>query len=168
LQHPVKAILALLALLLGNAAAAQDVVSGAASVVNADILGFEGGQRVILWGVDAPERTQPCLINGTEWSCYELAGRQLATLISGGEVTCTLTGEPDPFRRRFGICVAGGVDVNAEMVRSGMALAYVEQTDDYAAAEAEAKAAQVGLWQPGSQFLEPWIHREVESDNSVR
>lgn len=148
--------------------AQSETVSGPASVVNADILGFEGGQRVILWGVDAPEPGQTCTVNGSEWSCFDVAMRQLAELTAGGEVTCTLVGEPDPYRRRYGKCEAAGADINAEMVRSGLALAYLDQADDYAGAEGEAKAAQLGLWQAGSEFLEPWIHRTMENDSDVR
>ena len=105
-----------------------------ARVLDADVI-IVGKQRVILWGVDAPERGQTCVLSGKPWGCYDAAKRKLELLAGRGEVTCMLLGEPDPFNRYFGVCESGGEDINAEMVRSGMALAYLDQTDDYEAVQ---------------------------------
>ncbi len=135
-----------------------DTVSGIPEVIDADILTF-GTQRVILWGIDAPEKRQTCQANGQLWGCYDAAFRYLQLLAGRGEVTCHLKGPPDPFGRRYGVCESGGQDLNAAMVKAGMALAYDKQSDDYDAQMADAIAAGVGLWQPGVQFEEPWIFR---------
>jgi endonuclease YncB( thermonuclease family) len=142
-------------------------IRGIAEVIDADILRF-GGQRVILWGVDAPERPQTCRLNGEHWGCYDVAFRKLELLAGRGEVVCRLVGDPDPFGRRYGICESGGEDLNAEMVRSGVALAFVEQSDDYIGEMAEAIGAGAGLWQPGAQFEEPWEFRRRESQGGLR
>jgi endonuclease YncB( thermonuclease family) len=163
---PLKGLAALLALAAG-AAAAQESVSGAAEVIDADILRI-GQQRVILWGIDAPERRQDCYQEGRRWGCHDAARRTLQLLAGRGEITCVLVGEPDPFNRRHGVCEAGGEDINGAMVRRGMALAFLEQTADYEPQQLEAIAEGVGLWQAGVEFEEPWIFRRVHTPGGYR
>lgn len=142
-------------------------ITGIPDVIDADVLKF-GTQRVILWGLDAPEKRQTCQLNGKLWGCYDVAFRYLQLLAGRGEVTCTYKSDPDPFGRRFGVCESGGQDLNAEMVRAGMALAFDEQSDEYDAAMAEAITAEVGLWQPGANFEEPWLFRRRETPGGYR
>jgi endonuclease YncB( thermonuclease family) len=151
----------------GLALADGDMVSGTADVIDADILKI-GAQRVILWGIDAPERAQVCGLNGEQWGCYDSAKRALELLAGRGEVSCTFKGPPDPFGRRFGVCESGGQDLGAEMVRQGMALAYLDQSDDYEAVQLEAITAGVGLWQPGVVFEEPWVFRMHSTPGGFR
>lgn len=142
-------------------------IRGMAEVIDADILTI-GRQRVILWGIDAPERSQTCQLNGEIWGCHGVAFRQLQLLAGRGEVVCYLYGDPDPFGRRFGVCESGGTDLNAEMVRLGLALAYEEESDAYLPQMAEAIAAGVGLWQIGARFEEPWAFRRRETPGGFR
>jgi endonuclease YncB( thermonuclease family) len=142
-------------------------IRGMAEVIDADILKF-GSQRVILWGIDAPERRQTCEMNGEPWGCYDVSFRHLQLLAGRGEVVCHFHGDPDPFGRRFGVCESGGEDLNAEMVRAGMALAYQEETDAYVPQMADAIAAGVGLWQLGVRFEEPWLFRRRETPGGFR
>jgi endonuclease YncB( thermonuclease family) len=144
-----------------------ETIEGPGRAIDADII-MVGEQRVILWGIDAPERTQFCLANAQRWGCYEAALRTLQTLASRGTVSCVLVGEPDPFNRRYGVCESGGEDINAAMVRAGMALAYLEQSADYLPVQDEAIVAQAGLWQLGVEFLEPWVWRQRESPGGYR
>lgn len=141
-------------------AAAQEVVSGPAKVIDGDIIQVDK-MRVILWGVDAPERTQKCKVGTLDWACYEAARTGLGELIASGEASCTLTADkPDVFARRYGVCTSDGKDVGAEMVRLGYARAYVDQAPDYLPQEEEAKAAKAGIWQDGAQVMDPWIWRK--------
>jgi endonuclease YncB( thermonuclease family) len=146
---------------------AADQVSGTPEVIEADILKF-GQQRVILWGINAPERRQTCQMNGSLWGCYDAAKRHLQLLAGRGVVTCHFKGDPDPFGRRFGVCESGGEDLNAAMVKDGFALAYDDQSDDYDAQMADAISAGVGLWQPGVKFEEPWKFRRRETPGGYR
>ncbi len=157
------------AMLLTGPVVAQtaDTISGKPEVIDADVLKF-GIQRVILWGIDAPEKRQTCNANGAIWGCYDVSRRYLELLAGRGEVTCTMQGDPDPFGRRFGVCESGGQDLNAEMVKAGMALAYDDQADIYDAAMADAITAGVGLWQPGVNFEEPWVFRMRETPGGFR
>ena len=162
----------LIGALLASPAVAQlpyvETVEGPARAIDADVIIVGDQQRVILWGIDAPERTQYCLVNNERWGCYEAALRTLQALASRGTVTCVLVGEADPFNRRYGVCESGGEDINAAMVRAGMALAFLEQSDDYLPEQDEAIVAQTGLWQLGVEFQEPWIWRRRENPGGYR
>lgn len=159
------AVAAVAVLMVSGGAFAQEVITGAAKVVDADIIMVDK-QRVILWAVDAPERTQKCYIGELLWDCYEASRVALGELIGSSETSCILKeGEPDKFNRRYGICTSAGKDVGAELVRLGMARAYVEQGEDYLAQEAEAKAAQAGVFQPGAKIDDPWEWRKRDPRN---
>ena len=142
-------------------------ISGTPDVIDADILKF-GTQRVILWGIDAPEKNQTCQMNGELWGCYDVSFRYLQLLSGRGEVTCTYKGDADPFGRRYGVCVSGGQDLNAAMVKAGMALAFDDQSSDYDAEMADAITAGVGLWQPSVKFEAPWAVRKRETPGGYR
>lgn len=150
-----------------QAQATETGIRGMAEVIDADILRI-GTQRVILWGIDAPEKPQTCQLNGELWGCYDVAFRTLQLLAGRGEVVCQYKSEPDPFGRRFGVCESGGEDLNAEMVRAGVALAYEEESDAYLGQMAEAIGEGVGLWQLGVEFEEPWVYRRRESPGGFR
>ena len=159
-----------ISMVLAGAAGAETpsvTISGDARVIDADILIVQG-KRVILWGLDAPERSQTCVLDGKEWGCYDVAKRTLEALAGRGPIECTLTGDADPFGRRHGVCTYGSEDLNAQMVQKGMALAFVEQTPDYEPQQLQAIADGAGLWQPGVTFEEPWIWRRAHTPGGFR
>jgi endonuclease YncB( thermonuclease family) len=150
-----------------QAQTAETEIRGTPEVIDADILKF-GTKRVILWGVDAPDKRQGCRQAGALWNCHDVAFRKLQLLAGRGEVVCRYQGDPDPFGRHFGICESGGEDLNAEMIKAGVALAFEEETDLYLGQMAEAIGAGVGLWQPGVEFEEPWVFRRRETPGGYR
>ncbi len=150
-----------------TATSQEETIEGMARVIDADVLVI-GQQRVILYGVDAPERSQTCVLEGKSWGCYDASKRMFEFLAGRASVNCRLIGEADPFGRRYGICTSGDEDINAEFVRSGMALAFTEQAADYENVQLEAIIAGVGLWQPGVQFEEPWIWRLRNASGGFR
>lgn len=160
MKHIVTAALLGLAL-LGTPALAQDeTLTGTARAIDADILQFDGvNKRVILFGVDAPDRDQFCELGNERFACYEAAIRGLETMATRGEVTCTLTDDRDPLGRRYGRCTVDGLDINAEMVKQGLAFAFILQSKDYVPAQEEAEAAAVGVFQPDMEFTLPWVAR---------
>lgn len=161
-QILLTAVVALAALVPSGAVLGQDeVVSGTARAIDADMLQFEDSKlRIILWGVDAPDRDQFCRLSGATFACYEAAIRALETYASRGEVSCTLVGDPDPFRRRYGICTAeGDVNINDAMVREGLAFAFTPQSEDYKEAQEAAETAEAGLFQKGMKYELPWVAR---------
>lgn len=145
----------------------KDVITGLADVVDADIIRI-GQQRIILWGLDAPERLQFCYKDGKKWGCHDAARRSLELLSGRGEVTCYLLGDPDPFNRRHGVCESGGTDINAEMVRRGMAVAWEEQSADYVDIQLDAITEERGLWALGVEFELPWEFRRRNTPGGYR
>jgi endonuclease YncB( thermonuclease family) len=116
-----------------------------------------GGREIRLYAIDAPEGRQSCeRSDGTSWPCGRDAGMLLTRLAAAG-VTCRGRDE-DRYGRLVATCEAGGVDLGAEMVRRGMALAYRSHSTVYAGAEAEARAARRGVW--AGRFEPPWSWRE--------
>jgi len=164
-----RALLALLPLVavLGFAqvALAQDAetLAGPAKAIDADIIQFtDSNRRVIIWGIDAAERDQTCPVGDVLWPCYDEARTALNDLATSGTVTCVLKpGKPDPFGRRLGVCTVGDTDIGAEMVKRGLALAYVDQSKDYLPQQQEAETAQIGFFQPGAKIVKPWDWRKA-------
>lgn len=155
------------AMLVAQPLTAAGTVDGNAEAINADVIRI-GDTRVVLWGIDAPDPGQPCLLNGRPWGCFDAAMRALQIALSRGPVTCLLTDHSDPFGRSYGVCEIGGDDIGAGLVLAGLALAYPDETEAYLPMQQEAEAAGLGLWQPGVSFQPPWEWREIESPGSFK
>ncbi|SLN49392.1 Succinoglycan biosynthesis protein ExoI [Aquimixticola soesokkakensis] len=126
-------------------AQAGRVLRGAVRVVDGDTLDV-GGTRVRLHGVDAPELSQTCKdAGGVTWACGAWSRDQLADL-TPNRVRCSET-DVDRYGRVVARCFVGNNDVNAMMVTRGAARAYAKYSADYLGAEAQARAAQRGIWQ---------------------
>lgn len=143
--------------LLGTGLQAAAPISGRAVAVDGDTLEFDG-KRVRLEGIDAPEIGQTCgrRLFGT-WSCGRAAQRALDDLVHGRRIECESKGL-DKYGRDLGICFVDGRDINAELVRQGMAWAFVQYSQSYVGAEAEARKSRAGIWQGHAEA--PWTFRE--------
>ncbi|WP_368517551.1 thermonuclease family protein [Rhizobium sp.] len=146
------AILALFALKMNNRP--EIVQNGSFYVIDGDTLSANG-ERLRLKGIDAPEYRQHCQRNGGDWACGEEARKALATMIKTGAPECRGR-ERDRYGRLLVTCVAGDVDINAAMVRNGMAISY----GAYASEERSARQAKAGLW--ASDFEKPSDYRREE------
>lgn len=133
------------------ASAGGQVMSGTATAVDGDSLVVDG-QKVRLFGIDAPEFTQTCTRDGETWECGKAAKEQLSALVSGAHVECRQLAT-DGFGRAVSTCVAGSEDVNRTMVEHGWAVAYREFSTDYVGAEQQAKRNGQGIW--GGSFELP-------------
>ena len=137
--------LALLAFLWLIAAKLNDdaatVYSGQFHAADGDSLNI-GGDRMRLYGIDAPELSQTCERAGSEWACGREAKQALQALVRANDTQCRGT-ERDRFDRLLAVCHAGGADLNATIVRKGMAVSYGAYGDE----EARARAQKVGLWE---------------------
>lgn len=127
-------------------------ISGAARVIDGDSL-FVGRDEVRMKGIDAPEGRQTCQRDGRDWACGDAAREELRRLIGNDAVQCRVF-ERDKHGRMLAACSAGGRDLNAGMVSSGMAVAY----GGYLREQGDAKAKKRGLW--NAQFQQPrdWRH----------
>ena len=155
-------------------------VSGVPEIVDGDTIRVEG-VAIRLHGIDAPEMTQICkaapAASGFKtppadtWKCGLEARRGLANIIGRGKVTCTPT-TLDRYGRTVARCHTefrqGGADIGAEMVRSGLAWAFVRYSPDYVEIEREARTARRGIWQAETQTAwdfraAKWQQAQVES-----
>lgn len=132
-------------------------VTGMAGVAAGDVLTIDGA-LYRLYGIDAVEQLQPCYVDGKKWACGPVAIRQLQIFVANEPVTCKETGESAGALGMWAVCTIRDNDLGKAMVRTGMALAYRSQTDQYVAAEEAAKAEGAGIWK--SIFIEPWVYRE--------
>ena len=116
--------------------------------------------RIRLFGIDAPEKGQPCFEkDGQAWDCSGEAAKAVAELIGSNEVTCEVR-DIDHFNRPVGICsAAGALDINAEIVRLGLAVAYRKYSIDYVEEEDAARKAGIGMWR--GDFVMPWEWRKA-------
>ena len=145
----------LLSLGLVFSASAHARIAGPATVTDGDSLKVSG-QRIRLFGIDAPESKQTCVAGGQRWRCGRSATRALRSHIAGRPVVCAER-DRDRYGRIVAVCRVGGEDINAWMVSQGMAVAYTKYSRAYVGQQRSAKAARRGLWR--GDFVAPWDWR---------
>ena len=137
-------------------------ITGKARIIDGDTISINK-TKIRFSGIDAPEsyyygQTQYCKrSNGKIWACGKKATQKLKELINGQEVQCTDEGK-DKYDRTLSICYANGVDLQAEMVRSGMAMAYLKYSNRYANEMVEAMTNRAGIW--SGDFTDPDLWRK--------
>ena len=141
------------------AAVADDlpVYRGLAEVAGPAMLSLDG-KRVVLWGIDAPVRGQPCYAGNKTWDCATASAKTLLNLVGDREIVCEQR-RLDQYGRVFAVCKAGEVDINRSLVEAGLAVALPKETTDYVAAEAAAKAKGIGVWR--GPFTAPADYRKM-------
>ena len=132
------------------------ILTGTVRVIDGDTIEI-AGNRVRLEGIDAPEVGQTCQAeNGETWDCGNAATRVLVGLTQHRNVECKAQAL-DKYGRVLAICHAGGLDLNAEMVKRGYAWAFVKYSNLYVAEEAAARQIKVGIWQGAA--VPAWDYR---------
>jgi endonuclease YncB( thermonuclease family) len=156
-----------ISLLCPPAAGALDanaIVTGTAQVLDGDTLDI-GTTRVRLYGIDAPEGAQRCTDRrGKEWACGRSATHALERLTKGQEVTCR-GGSHDDYGRLLAVCTTGSGEINAKLVRQGLAWAFVKYSDAYVSVEAEARSTRRGVFATDNQ--PPWEFRAKRWEGAV-
>ncbi|MBB6427965.1 thermonuclease family protein [Sphingopyxis sp. JAI128] len=107
-----------------------------------------------LTDIDAAEYLQDCgRADATRWPCGREARAMLVKIAGDGPLTCEIAAK-DRYDRTLAACrtrpLPGGIDIGAEMVRLGGAVA---TGDAYRIEEAEARAKRRGIWQ--GDFVRP-------------
>lgn len=148
----------------GGGAPAATFVSGPARVVDGDTLVI-GETRIRLEGIDAPESAQTCGRRwfGT-WPCGQDATDHLVRLVRDRLVQCDNLGT-DAYGRMLGICRTEGLELNADMVRNGLAWAFIKYSSRLVEAEAGARALRVGIWQ--GDATPAWVWRAQRWSRAV-
>ncbi|PUB18665.1 thermonuclease family protein [Yoonia sediminilitoris] len=131
------------ALLAGSMAYASP--QGVVHVIDADTIEVDG-QRVRLFGIDAPEVGQPCVMSGRSADCGRWARDRVVDRFAGAQAICIQV-DVDRFGRIVATCQVGDEDMSAVIVRSGWAWAYMRYSDAYALEEKSAALDGLGLWQ---------------------
>ena len=155
----VLAAVVLAALVLAAPFAAAADPAGLPTVIDGDTLEV-AGQRLDLYGVDAPEIEQTCGAGGRDYPCGIVARAALMDLTAGAEVVCRIEGRTQA-GGTAATCFAGGYDLGEGMAHTGWGVADRELTDRYVAVEAQARAARRGLWR--GPFVLPREWREGRS-----
>lgn len=144
-------------------AAAVDAVDrgsivGRASVIDGDTIEIQG-ERIRLWGIDAPEGRQTCRDrDGEAYRCGQRAALALADWLDAAQPIRCERVDRDRYGRTVATCFRRGEDVAAWLVRSGHALDWPRYSGGaYAEQEAAAKATRAGIW--AGAFQPPWEWR---------
>jgi endonuclease YncB( thermonuclease family) len=133
-------------------------------VVDGDTLVL-GERHIRLEGIDSPETDQVCLdTDGRRWTCGITARENLAAHIAGHPVSCAPRGE-DRYGRTLAVCSADREDLNAWMVREGLALAFTKYSREYIAEETTARKEEKGMWI--GAFIAPWDWRDRNKNTVI-
>ena len=130
-------------------------ITGTASVIDGDTIEIHG-QRIQLFGIDAPESAQTCLRDGQPWRCGQQAALALAEKIGQAPVRCEER-DRDWQRRIVAVCFAQGTDLNRWLAANGLAMAYPYHSREYTDEEEAARASRFGIWR--SKFVMPSVWR---------
>jgi endonuclease YncB( thermonuclease family) len=133
-------------------------IAGRAKVIDGDSLEI-AGERIRLFGIDAPESRQECRdAGGRPYPCGREAARALAAASTGRTVECMPVAH-DRYERDVAVCTADGRDLSELMVREGHAIELPQHSRGrYTAAERQARTEKRGLW--AGEFQRPAAWRQ--------
>lgn len=126
-------------------------------VIDGDSLEI-GTIRIRLMGIDAPEYIQQCKNKkGKKYPCGITSKNHLKKLTDNADITCKIH-KKDQYERNLCTCYKGDININAEMVRSGYAIPYLESP--YKKEKEEAQQNKRGLW--SGRFMQPRLFRRLQ------
>jgi endonuclease YncB( thermonuclease family) len=134
----------------------QEPIAGLATVTDGDGLEIDG-ERIRLYGIDAPEVEQYCTRkDGTRWHCGQYSTVALDRLVAGKKVICDVR-TLDSYARWVAVCKVGKVDLGQYQVSEGWAVAYRRYSKAYVDDENAARRKDRGMW--AGKFEMPWDWR---------
>ncbi len=143
-----------------------------ARVVDGDTIILGKQLMIRLWGIDALEHQQYCILDNKEHPCGKRAAKALQQLIHDQLITCWQK-DIDRYARIIAICkTQQGLELNKEMVQKGWAIDYTYYSGGaYRLLEHQAFKAQKGMWQyddvqnPRAWRKENLIHKGNEKES---
>jgi endonuclease YncB( thermonuclease family) len=130
-------------------------IAGYPSIIDADTIEI-GGKRIRLYGIDAPEARQTCVLGGKSWLCGRTSTEALRQFLLSDMATCQVK-DIDRYSRFVALCRVRETDISKWLVGEGLAVAYARYSRDYVPDETAARIARKGIWQ--SEFDMPWDWR---------
>ena len=136
----------------------REIYSGRAFIVDGDTLRING-ITIRLAGVDAPELSQTCKIQGHTERCGEIVKLRLVQVTDSSDVLCHDYGR-DFYGRVLGECYVNGININKWLLREGLAVYYYNKNfKSYKILEKLAKEEKNGLWD--GEFQKPKDYRKA-------
>jgi endonuclease YncB( thermonuclease family) len=150
------AVIGALVLISAHALAA-DNLTGQASIIDGDTLEIHGN-RIRLWGIDAPESSQLCRgQDSLQYRCGAQAANDLDKFVAGRPASC-IPISLDQYGRTVATCSVDGADLGEWLVRNGLALDWPQYSKGrFGKIQHEAEQAGRGMW--AGSYVEPWLYR---------
>ena len=150
-------------LLLGGLCLAEasdrPVWHGQVSVVDGDTVKMRG-QRLRLLGIDAPESSQLCYLDGKPWRCGQWSALALDEFVGRSHLLCSELYK-DRNKRPVVTCSKEGEDVGSWLVSRGWAVEWRRYSKGrYSVEDSTGRLSKSGIW--SSQFVMPWQWRRGE------
>ncbi len=152
MKFPTLMMAAALATALAGPVLAEEFTGKVTRITDGDSIRVQRDGKdvtVQLNGIDAPEPKQEFGPDATAFLKSRLLDKTVRVVVKG----------QDSYDRTLGQVFLDKTDMNAEMVKSGMAWAYVRYSKDYADQEKSAREAKSGLWAKPSPKA-PWDWRK--------
>jgi endonuclease YncB( thermonuclease family) len=124
-------------------------------------------RKVRLVGIDAPETSSE---NGWPEQPYSEEAKKYLTSLVLYKTVSIISYDLDVHNLISGIVYWEGININLEMVRSGLAEVYRGQAPKgfdlfpYRDAEKQAKAAMRGMWSLGDKYISPIEWRRIQTE----
>ncbi|MBF0160089.1 MAG: thermonuclease family protein [Magnetococcales bacterium] len=164
---PALLLLYLLTLLCWWPGNVEAAITGMARVVDGDTLKIDK-DRIRLYGIDAPEKAQPCQRDDRDYACGQQSAEQLQQFIGRKKVSCDER-DRDRYGRIVAVCQIGRVEINRWMVEQGWAVAYRQYGGKaYVPQEEEARRNKRGIWAGNFQMPEQWRREHRAEEGSKK
>ena len=143
-------------------------LEGFAKVIDGDTLRLND-IKIRLYGIDAPEVNQKCykqffsfnLLNyNKKYYCGKETSNKLKVFLKNSKIVCQIKGQ-DRYKRKIAICFKNSIDINAWLVKEGLAVAYKKYSKRYSYLEKQARDQKKGIW--AGQFDMPWDWRKKKN-----
>lgn len=141
--------------------AVELLIEGRASVIDGDTIEIHG-QKIRIWGVDAPEKKQLCQdAAGQDYRCGQKAAFALSDFIDEAQPIRCEQQAKDRYKRSVARCFrASGEELATFLVRDGHAVDWPPYSKGfYDEAQQHAQLQKRGVWQ--GAFMLPWEFRRA-------